>query len=147
MSEGLYLIDPEVGAALETWLKIIKPSINSAEIKALLTSKFRALKLESLPMKKALFIFDTALINTQKAIPMIDAARNGSWIPLIVKRMNAIDDHDFQGWNRLRKLMIYLTELEAESISQRREKHERNGQSDRAALGESGEFADRAREN
>ena len=127
------MLDPEVGFALETWLKIIRPSITSAEIKALLTAKFRALKLEELPLKKAIFIFDSAMIDTQKAIPMIPVARGGSWIPLYQKRMNMIDNHDFEGWQRLKMLNTYLLELEVTDIERKRDSARAKGEADRPA--------------
>ena len=129
----MYMLDPEVGFALETWLKIIRPSITSEEIKALLTAKFRALKLEELPLKKAIFIFDSAMIDTQKAIPMIPVARGGSWIPLYQKRMNMIDNHDFEGWQRLKMLNTYLLELEVTDIERKRDSARAKGEADRPA--------------
>jgi hypothetical protein len=127
------MLDPEMGMALETWLRLLRPTISSAEIKASLIAKFRGLKLEVLPLKKALFIFDSALIDTQKAIPMIDAARGGSWIPLFIKRLNMIDDHDFEGWDRLRKLMIYLNEIEVSRIERQRISKSNRLQAEKAA--------------
>lgn len=110
----MYLMSPETFEAIKGWLEIIKPGIERAEINALLQSKFRGLHLEGLPLKKSVFIFDTALLDVQAAIKMKDTASlaSSTWIPLIVQRLNEIDVRNPESHDRLKKLMTYISEME-----------------------------------
>jgi hypothetical protein len=114
----MVFIDPETGLALENWLRQLNPGISDMEIKALIHAKYRGIRLESLPTKKAVFIFDSALINTQSAINMLEAATQGSWLPLMQKRLNMVKT--MEDLQRFRTLIEYISSLEVEKLYERK---------------------------